>query len=118
MPQPQALLPSPLPHSICAHLALISPGKAAGLEHMGELDCAPAVPDGKEEDPLECAGIGTGMMMAAWSINSTVHTVLAEGLCTDSPAYARGLANVLVQVGGRRPALGQQALQQVLRALI
>jgi hypothetical protein len=100
--------PPPAPHACQAWrgLGLVSmappppplPGKAAGLQHMGELDCAAAGPGGGQgEDPLECAGIGTGVMMAAWSINATVQNVLAEGLCTDPPAYTRGLANVLVQ---------------------
>ena len=38
-------------------------------------------------------------MLTLWGINSTVHNVLYEGVCTDPPAYKHGLADLLVKVG-------------------
>lgn len=62
------------------------------MANLGRLAC-------DTQEALQCGGIGSGSMLTLWGINSTVHNVLYEGVCTDPPAYKHGLADLLVKVG-------------------
>ena len=47
-------------------------------------------------------------MLTLWGINSTVHNVLYERVCTDPPAYKHGLADLLVRTQGALYAYRQR----------